>query len=314
MSKVCIVGNFNIDLILSPLDRMPEWGTESIVERLEARSAGAAGNTALALAGLGVSVCGIGIVGDDYYGKQIIEDLKRASVDTRGIEVVKGGRTCISTALVRGDGERAFVTFLGVLDLFTEAHITRHKALAQGAEYILLCGYFLLPRLGFEGALKLLKWSKEEGKKTLFDTGWDINGWENKTIGEVRELLKYVDVFLPNLEEANALTEDKFSSTTDIARKILSFGCKGVVIKLGGDGSLVMDENGLFTEKAIPTHIEDTSGAGDAFNAGIIYGLMRGFNDKRLLKFANALSSIVISRKENRYPTLKDVEKLLEAI
>lgn len=309
MKRVCVIGNLNIDLVLFPLEKLPEWRKEQVAQNMQVRSAGAAGNTAFALTKLGIPVSVIGSVGNDSYGQKILKELERFSVNTRGIKVSKSLRTGLGISLVKKGGERAFVTYLGTLGTFTKKDVMRHTDLMEKADYILLCGYFVLPRLGFRETLYILKWLNKREKTVLFDTGWVINSWK-KRVKEIQELLEHVDIFLPNLDEATGLTEDA-SSPLAIARELLGYGCGMVIIKLGEEGSLAINTEGVFKEKSFATKTLDTTGAGDAFNAAILYGLIQEWDVDTTLRFANAEASITINRTENRYPTIKEVKELL---
>jgi len=143
LSPICIIGNLNIDLILRGVPALPAWGQEVIgSDRLQV-SSGQAGYLAFALRRLGVPTNLLANLGDDLYGRQILEELASCGVDTRGVEVTPGERTGITVAIVREDGERAFVSDLGCLAGFSEAHIQRNWNVASsGASIVCLVGLF----------------------------------------------------------------------------------------------------------------------------------------------------------------------------
>ena len=146
MSKICVIGNFNIDLILIPVTRLPRWGKEYTVDGMIVRSAGAAGNTSFALAKFGIIPSCVGNVGNDLYGQKILNDLKKYGIDINDIEISPDIATGVGVTLVQhGGGERTFITYLGNLIRFDENLIQRHYGLIEKAEYVLLTGYFLLP-------------------------------------------------------------------------------------------------------------------------------------------------------------------------
>jgi sugar/nucleoside kinase (ribokinase family) len=174
----------------------------------------------------------------------------------------------------------------------------------------LISGYFLLPSLGVEGALAVLRGCREQNALTLFDPGWDPQGWTSETRRDLRRLVSEVDVFLPNHEEAMAITDQP--DPLSAAQALLELGAGTVIIKAGGAGSLAMRYGeSMRRQAAIPIQPVDTTGAGDAFNAGVLCGLAHGWGTERLLQFSNAVAGIVASRRENRYPTY--AEALVEA-
>ena len=86
---------------------------------------------------------------------------------------------------------------------------------------------------------------------------------------------------------------------------------KSIFLKLGQKGSIGYFNGKVKTQKALPTSVKDTVGAGDAFNAGIIYGMIKGYDLEKILKISTAISSYVISRDEDRYPNYNQLSKVL---
>jgi sugar/nucleoside kinase (ribokinase family) len=125
--------------------------------------------------------------------------------------------------------------------------------------------------------------------------------------------VEHADVFLPSLNEAQALTG--VVSAKDCL-EILSVRCPGdVIVKLGEGGSIARTAEGVFRQPAFPVAPLDTTGAGDSFNAGVIFGLLRKWAIPETLRFANAVAALVISRPgsdQRRYPTLAEVADLEE--
>jgi len=309
--QACIVGNLNADLILYPVPDFPSWGTEVIVSSMDWRPGGIA-NALLCLASLGVGVSGLGNVGQDPIGQELLWMLEEAGVDISCIERSPNSRTALSVGLTREDGERAFVTHLGHLPLLDLDLVLRHRAVWKGAQCVLVSGYFLLPGLGFEGTKGLIDEVHAEGGEVLLDTGWDISGWPERSVQEILRLLREVDVFLPSLNEAQALTGQR--SAESCLEHLFACGPNCVVLKLGEAGCMARTEDGTFRQPAFPVCALDTTGAGDSFNAGVILGLLRGWDMHRTLRFANAVAALVISRpRDVGYPALSEVEEFLRA-
>jgi sugar/nucleoside kinase (ribokinase family) len=310
--EVCVVGNLNADLVLYALEDFPAWGTEVIVEAMDWRPGGI-GNALLCLAGLGVGTSAVANVGEDGIGQELLAALAEAGVDTSHVERSAGAPTGVSVGLGRQGGERAFVTHLGHLPLLDVHMALRHRDAWQGARYVLISGYFLVPGLGFEGTRALIDAIHADGGEVLFDTGWDIDGWPERTVAQVMRLLEGVDVFLPSLNEAQALTGEVSS---EACLESLFARCPNcVIMKLGEAGSIARTEEGILRHAAFPVSALDTTGAGDSFNAGVIVGLVRGWDIQRTLRFANALAALVISRpRERGYPAVGEVERYLEEV
>ena len=166
MSRISVIGNVNVDLLVWPAAEFPPPGTDMPVESIQTRAAGAAGNTALALARLGCVPRLIGCVGDDHYGRFILDELIAAGIE-EGVFVLPGEPTGISIAFEAPERDRSFLTLLS-LQTF-EASMVPSDALE--GDYVLLCGYFCLPSLRGRDTLKLLEKVRAAGGRTLFDCG-----------------------------------------------------------------------------------------------------------------------------------------------
>ncbi len=301
--RVTVIGNVNADLIVRPATQLPPPGTELTVEGIEIRTGGAAGITALTMGRLGFPPRLIGCVGDDAFGASINEELRRAGV-ADGASVVSGARTGISMAFEAPGRDRSFLTFLGGLSTFDASMI---PADALDTSLVLFCGYFLLPALRGEPIRRLLEVVRTRGGMTLLDTGWDPAGWPEESRREVRGLLPLVDVFLPNGAETRGLAS--LGEVTQAARALQQISNGWVVAKLGPDGCAGFGPDGAeYLVPAPPTSVKDTTGAGDAFNAGLLYALSREFEWPEALAMATRVASAVVSRtSDDRYPALAAV-------
>lgn len=310
MNKVCVVGNLNADLILYPLSDYPEWGTEVVAKSMDWRPGGVA-NALLSLAGLGVGVTALANIGNDTIGDEMVSLLKKSGVDVSHVKRSQHVRTAICVGLGREDGERSFVTFLGHLELFDIDLVLSQRDVWKEAQYILISGYFLLPALGFEGTLRLIDEVRSDGKQVILDVGWDTDGWPQSSVQNVRQLVKSIDIFLPSLNEAQAISCE--SSPESCLERLYELCPGDVIIKLGEAGCIAKTKEGTFQCPAFPIEALDTTGAGDSFNAGIIFGFLNKWDIRKTLRFANAVAAMVITRpKGSEYPAFKDVENYLK--
>lgn len=312
MNKVCVVGNLNADLLLYPLRDFPAWGTEVVTESMDWRPGGIA-NALLTLTSLGVGASALANIGSDAIGDEMVSILKRSEVDVSHIKRSESVRTAVCVGLGREDGERSFVTHLGHLELFDIDLVLDQRDSWKEAQFILISGYFLLPSLGFEGTTKMIDEIHAEGKQVILDVGWDTSGWPDRSVQEVLQLVKKVDVFLPSLNEAKAISGE---NSTESCLERLYDQCPGsVIIKLGEAGCIAKTKEGIFQHPAFPIKALDTTGAGDSFNAGVILGFLRNWEISKTLRFANALAAMVITRpKGTGYPIFKEVNNYLRKI
>ena len=307
--NIYAIGNLTLDITVSSLKEFPSWGTEIFFNDLNYRSAGNLSNFSLALKKLGISPVIIGNVGNDKEGKFILNELKEAGLSKKFIRIEPDARNSITIALVREDGERVFLTFPGQLLLINKQFMSNIIDKIQDNSIVILCSLFQLPKLKIDFIKDFFSLLKEKKCITLLDTGWDPNNWEEKTVGEIKKLLGYVDYFLPNLEEAKKITN------FDDERKILLFfknlGTKNTIIKRGSRGCVALINNEITESFTYKTTCIDTTGAGDTFNAGIVYGLKNEISPVEMLNIANASASLVVSKLSNRYPNIDEVKKVI---
>jgi ribokinase len=305
MAPFCIIGNLNIDLIIRNVPGLPLWGQEVMGTSHSHVSSGQAGYLAFALSRLGVPVGLVANVGEDLNGQQIVRDLRSYGIDTRGVGVTPGGQTGISIAIVRTDGERAFVSDLGCLWSFTETNIRSSWQMVEDAEVVCLVGLFCLPGLTFDGAARQLGAARQAGKTTMLDTGWDPRNWPEETRAGMRLLLNEVSLFMPNWDEARAITGQ--DTLEDAARELLSWGPEIVVIKCGDQGSFAFRAGYSCQARPRAVVVQDAVGAGDVFNAGFLYSLWQDRPLPDCLAFGNTIASMYISRTTDRFPSLAEV-------
>ena len=301
-NPVCIIGNLNIDLILRDVPAMPAWGQEVFGGGRLQVSSGQAGYLAFALRRLGIPTSLVANVGDDAYGRQILSDLQASGADTRAVEASPGSRTGITVAIVRPDGERAFVSDLGCLADFSPANVQRGWAQVEEAPIACLVGLFCLPGLSLKEAARLLGQARAAGKQTMLDTGWDTHNWPSATLAGMRALLGEVTLFMPNWDEARAITgQDTLKAA---ARQLQDLGPETVVIKCGAQGSYALRRGQACQVAPRSVRVYDAVGAGDVFNAGFLAGLRQGWPMEACLSFGNSVASLYISREQDRFPTL----------
>jgi sugar/nucleoside kinase (ribokinase family) len=302
MSRISVIGNVNVDLLVWPAAELPPPGAEVQVETIGMRAAGSAGNSALALARLGHVPRLAGCVGGDLFGRFILEELAGAGIE-EGVAILPEMPTGITIAFQAPGRDRSFLTLLGSLESFG-ASMVPEDTLA--ADFVLFCGYFTLPALRGEPTLDLLQRVRAAGGRTFFDSDWDPGGWSEESREEIATLLPLVDVFLPSEDEARGLTglEDPEAA----AGKLQQLSGGRVVVKLGADGCVAFGPGEEFRVPAPPVRVSDTTGAGDSFNGGLMYALSTGAEWPEALRFATRLASTVVSRSsENRYPALDEV-------
>src|SRR3954452_12942310 len=172
MQSVTVIGCVQVDLLLAPVYGLPAPGASAFVEDMGLRVGGAGANAALALAEAGVTPRLVGGVGEDHFGRWIIDQL--ADFGLAGdITVDPEQPTGLTVAMEAPERERSFLTYLGVTGT---AGVGIVPADSLAADHVLLCDYFCAPALRGEPTRRLLDAARELGARTYFGTAWDPDG------------------------------------------------------------------------------------------------------------------------------------------
>lgn len=290
MPDVTCVGILVADVVGKPIEALPGRGKLGLVDRMELHTGGCAANTGISLAKLGVDTGIIGKVGDDGFGDFIVSRLTKHGIDAGGVARDPIHATSATMVMVHGDGERSFLHYFGANAAFCLEDIDMERALASRILHV--AGALLMPGIDGEPTAELLHRAKSAGLTTAFDTVWDARGLWMENVGPC---LPFVDYFLPNFEEARMLAGGR-EDPGDVAQFLLDAGAKVVGLKLGERGSYVRSADGsAFYTPVLPVTAVDALGAGDAFVAGFLAGLTRGWELERCARFANAVGACCVT-------------------
>ncbi len=277
---VVVVAEINVDIIVSGLAGMPVFGAEQLVEQvtLTAGSSGVLTATGLAALGLRVGICGL--VGDDPFGQFMLSHLDRQGIDSSGVLIDPAQYTGASVLLSTRQ-DRAILTYPGSMAQAALEHI-RFDVVAR-ARHLHLSSYFLQAALR-PRVPELLARAHALGLTTSADTGHDpAEQWE------VGGLLEGLDIFLPNAVEALALTG---VASVAGALEQLAARVRTVAIKCGADGALAVNGTQRVNLPAFPVIVQDTTGAGDAFDAGFLAGWLQGDDLTACMRRGNACGAL----------------------
>jgi sugar/nucleoside kinase (ribokinase family) len=284
MPEVICLGILVADVVGQPVDAYPERGKLVLVDRMELHSGGCAANTGISLGKLGVPTGVIGKVGHDGFGSFLVEELARHGVDTRGVRRDPEVNTSATMVLVHGDAERSFLHYLGANACFSREDVDME--LLHGARILHVAGAFLMPRLDGAPAAELLREARRMGLTTSLDTAWDSRG---RWMSLLRPCLAHLDLMTPSIEEARCLTGR--DEPTEVAQVLLDAGVRTVALKMGERGCYVRTAEREFAIAAFPVDAVDALGAGDAFTAGFLAGVARGWDLEETARFACAVGA-----------------------
>lgn len=283
MSSVIGFGALNLDKIYR-VDKIPRADEEGFVKDLQLFPGGSAANTIVGLSRLGIKSAYIGKVGDDAEGEILLEDLRREGVDTRAVIKAKG-RSGTAIILVDDAGNRAILVDPGVNDTIKYEEIDLD--FATKFSMIHLTSFICKNGLdSFNSQKKIV----ENFELVSFDPGLP---YAERGKEEMLKILKRTTVFLPNRMEIEKMFKLDYRSA---AEECVSMGIEVVAVKLGKEGCWIKSGDKEFRVQARSVEVVDTTGAGDAFNAGFIYGYIKGKDLETCGKLGNYVASLCIQK------------------
>lgn len=280
-----IVGLYVLDILGRPVSEIPKGGDLAYIDELRLTVAGTAGGTIIDCAKLGLSTLAVGAVGDDEKADFVISVLEKFGVDTAGFERIQGVPTSSTILNIRPNGERPALHLRGACDYFMPPN--KEKLNIFDCKVFHLGGTGLLKKLDGSASVELLK----DAKENECITTWDLIGATESTIDIVKPLLPHIDYFMPSIEEASIMCG--LDDPKDIAKYYLDNGVTNCVLTMGGEGSLFVNKDETIKTPAFDINVVDTTGCGDAFDAGMITSLINDFDLEKSLKFATTTSGLV---------------------
>lgn len=280
---VMVVGELNVDLILNTIDSFPEIGKEKIAKKMDLTLGSSSAIFASNLSSLGAKVSFLGKLGNDQFGAFVKESLAKKNVNVEFI--IESDKWNTGATIVLNFGQdRAMVTYPGAMEQLNINDISNE--VFSSAKHLHFSSYFLQP--GIQKDIdKLFKTAKEFGMTTSLDIQWDPKElWDF----DYQKVLPYVDVFLPNEQEALNLTNE--SSVENALKKLIKYS-NIIVVKLGSKGSLLVKDGITTFKKAFfNDNVVDAIGAGDSFNAGFIFKFINNAPLEQCQEFGNLMGAI----------------------
>lgn len=327
MDKIIGMGNALVDVLVRIDDdsllgklHLPKGSMQLIQEdtlseirkytsgmKIHRSTGGSAGNTVCALAALGANPGFIGKVGQDETGTFFGDTLRQ-----RGVNALLA--TCdlpsgIASTFISTDGERTFGTYLGAAATLRAEDLSRK--MFAGYNYLYIEGYLLQDH---DLMLRAVQLAKEEGLQVCLDmASYNVVEAERDFFDQL--IVKYVDIVFANESEALAYTgKAPHEALEEIASK-----CSIAVVKTGKEGSLVKKGTEVIQLLSCPVdNVLDTTGAGDFYAAGFMYGLTCGYSLEKCVQISTILATAVIQEVGTTLPAKKwdeiklNIESLLQ--
>jgi sugar/nucleoside kinase (ribokinase family) len=283
---VSIIGLYILDVLGRPVTKIPDRGNVEFIDEIRLTVAGTAGGTVVDAAKLGLKCLAVGAVGDDEKADFVLAALQKFGIDSSAMQRLKGIPTSATILNVRPNGDRPALHVRGASDHFDVAPETYDQVF--DAPIVHLGGTGLLKKLDGAPSRILLQEAKKRGRTVTFD----LIAASAETIKIVAPLLPFIDYFMPSIEEAKDMSGQ--GTPEDCAKFYLDQGTTCCVFTLGGEGAFYAHKDG--TRLKVPAYdinVVDTTGCGDAFDAGFITALHRKMDPEQSVRFAQAAAALV---------------------
>ncbi|MFJ2237203.1 carbohydrate kinase family protein [Streptomyces sp. NPDC087859] len=281
--KVVTMGVHVLDVLVRPVEAIPEGQGATLVDDIRMTAAGTAAGTALTLAKLGARVRTAGAIGTDPTGDLLVRLLDKAGIDTGLLVRRTDTSTSASVLPIRPNGDRPSLHLLGANITYGLDDVP-WDAVAE-ATHLHLGGPELI---GADVAARILAHAKEHGVVTSVDL---LAPGELGTFDQIEPLLPYVDYLLPNDDQVLG-----FSGEGDLvtgAKKLVAAGAGLVAVTRGGDGALLVTAEGTEAVPAFEIDVVDTTGCGDAFSAGFLRGISLDRTPREAAVLGSAAAALV---------------------
>ncbi|MCL6465305.1 MAG: ribokinase [candidate division WOR-3 bacterium] len=297
-AKICVVGSFMTDMVFR-VKRLPRPGESMAGDGFGLFLGGKGFNQALAAHRLGADVVMVGKVGMDYYGELFLKKMKEEGMRTDFVAVDPEVPTGVACPMIDSAGQNAIIGVAGANLRLGEEQIAMVKPEIEAADALML--QFEIPhRVSFQAATI----ARNAGCLVFLDPAPF-----HKIELPIKEPVDYI---VPNEIEAAELAGGM--AIDDWAKVELKSGRRAVIISVGADGALVFDENGKRRFPPFKVKAIDSTGAGDAFRAGLAVSIAEGRSLDEAVRFANACGAIActVLGAEPSMPRREEVERLLK--
>lgn len=258
-------------------------------------------NTIIGVARLGVEAGAIAAVGDDSFGRFILEEFKKNKVDISHIKIKKRVRTTL--AFIVNDPVRGWIC------IFYRSPWLKHTSdsllspkeidydYISKSKILHVSGFALSQNPGRQALFKAVRFAKKAGVDVSFDPTLRLDVWRSKNIlrKTYSQMLRLADIATFSIEEAEFVFGT--SNPREVAEKALKYGVRIVGVKLGSQGSFLKVRGGPeISAPAFKVNVVDATGAGDGWNAGLLVGLCKDLEVEQCIKVANAVGALVVTK------------------
>jgi ribokinase len=283
--RLTVIGSANVDLTFR-IPQTPRPGVTEVCREYFLGFGGKGANQAVQAARLGARVAFIGKVGEDPFGPATVEQLRREGIETAHVTTATGRLTGTAVILLDPSGQNTIITHAGPNVALTATDVERASEIIASSDILLMT-----LEVPAEPAFTALRIARNAGVRTILNPAPPVDF--------PHEMLKLVDIALPNESELVALTGLRAGSLQELRASANALRQKGpgaVVVTLGERGAYLLDGQ---LEELIPAHqvkAVDTSGAGDAFSAGFAVALGEGASLGEAARHGNSVAALSVTR------------------
>ncbi|MCX7843103.1 MAG: ribokinase [Clostridia bacterium] len=298
MAKITVIGSLNMDLVVTT-PRVPAMGETILGSAFMTAPGGKGANQAVAAARLGGDVTMVGCVGNDIFGRNLLENLEMNNVNTEYVRTLHGYPTGVAIIVIK-DGNNCIIVDPGANGQLKPADMEGMESLIKDSFIVVI--QLEIPLDTVESAIRI---AKKHNVKVL------LNPAPAAKLSD--ELLSMVDVFTPNESECEIITGLP-AKTTEEAKKAVAYlnskGIETVIVTLGGKGVVYNSGNEVIHKPVPEVKVVDTTAAGDSFSGALAVSLARGEDIDTAIDFANIVGTLTVTKKgaQTSLPTLHDVE------
>lgn len=287
MKPVLFFGDINLDAIM-PIAIYPQPGRDGLVESVTLRIGGAVVNSAVVLHRLGQPAALIGCTGEDVWARQVLVPLHTEGIDLRGVSRNPTVTTGLTFIVVTPDGQRTMFSYRGANVTLSPERVPAE--MFSNAAVLQLSGYGIMETPQRTALWRAVTLAEAHGVPVSLDTGLEP---VIQRSSEMRRLIPHLAVCILGMEEAEVLYNA--TNPAEALDSLLDQGVALAAVKLGDKGCAVADRNRRISLPAYPVFAVDSTGAGDAFSAGLLYAWLRGWPLARCAALANALGALAAS-------------------
>ncbi|GHF28942.1 ribokinase [Streptomyces mashuensis] len=294
---VLVVGSANADLTVR-VGRRPGPGETVPGSDLVESPGGKGANQAAAAARLGARTTLLARVGDDAYGELLLEAQRAAGTDVGHVRVEAGARTGTAMIVVGPDGDNAIVVSPGANARLSPEDVAAADALIADSAVLSLQG-----EVPWETTAAAARAARRAGTRVV------LNPSPVPPHDLPHDLLTAADPLVVNEHEARLLSGVADGSPADRAHALRRRGARSVVVTLGADGALTLDDEGATTVPGVPAEAVDTTGAGDAFTGALAWRLAQGDRLGEAARLAVRVAAVSVTRPgaQTSYPAAEEL-------